>query len=149
MLRFLARRWAKIQYTFHAETEAANNDLNARLVLNTAADKRHLVSMLTSQADEMDARIKAVTTRRQTGHSSVATLAEVHPEGRAVHSERCDEARCEIPHLASRKKVLSEVNGPIRWPGRMSHSHRAGIEDHRDPDCSRHSLRASVTAQKA
>jgi hypothetical protein len=46
MLRFLARRWAKIQNIFHAETEAANNDLNARLALSTAAEKRKLISAL-------------------------------------------------------------------------------------------------------
>jgi hypothetical protein len=67
MLRFAARHWAKIRYIFNQETEAHANELNARLALQNAAEKRALVSLLTSQADEMVARIKQMDAQLEKG----------------------------------------------------------------------------------
>jgi hypothetical protein len=68
MLRFIAKRYAKAQYRFRQEVEAATNDLNAGLALRTAAEKRTLAAQLTEQADQMDARIREVSEMEEKGY---------------------------------------------------------------------------------
>jgi hypothetical protein len=57
MLRLTARIWAKLQYRFRLETEAAANELNAGLSANRAEEKRKLVVQLNSEADAIDKQI--------------------------------------------------------------------------------------------
>jgi len=68
MLRFIAKRYAKIRYQFAQLTEAASNDLNAGLALRQAAEKRTLAAQLTKEADEMDARIKKFSAMEEQGY---------------------------------------------------------------------------------
>jgi hypothetical protein len=68
MFRFIAKRYAKAQYRFRQEVEAATNDLNAGLALRTATEKHKLAAQLTEQADQMDARIKEVGEMEEKGY---------------------------------------------------------------------------------
>jgi hypothetical protein len=70
MLRFIAKRYAKAQYRFRQEVEAATNDLNAGLATRLAKEKRDLVSGLNAEADAMDARIKEVGELEEKGFYS-------------------------------------------------------------------------------
>jgi hypothetical protein len=57
MLRPLARFWAKRRYIWTLETEAAANEINARLSAKRAAEKRTLVAQLNSEADAIEKQI--------------------------------------------------------------------------------------------
>jgi hypothetical protein len=61
MIRLLARFWAKWEYVWKHETEAARNDLNAGLALKTADDKRALVKAFEDEAAVMKKRVAKVT----------------------------------------------------------------------------------------
>jgi len=67
MLRFLGRRWAKINYIFRQEKEAATNELLSKLALRTAGEHRDLAAKLSADADTMDARIKEVAEMEEEG----------------------------------------------------------------------------------
>lgn len=95
MLRFIAKRYAKAQYRFRQEVEAATNDLNAGLALRTAAEKHKLVAQLTEQADQMDTRIKEVSEMEEKGFwlcgkcgaENIDAPAVPQAEGSVIH---CD-----------------------------------------------------------
>lgn len=98
MLRFIAKRYAKAQYRFRQEVEAATNELNAGLALRTAAEKRKLAAQLTEQADQMDARIKEVGEMEEKGYwlcekcgsEDAATPPVPQEDGHAIHC-KCGE----------------------------------------------------------
>jgi hypothetical protein len=67
MLRFIGRRWAKINYIFRQEKEAATNELLSKLALRTAGEHRDLAAKLGADADAMDARIKELDEKLDQG----------------------------------------------------------------------------------
>lgn len=68
MFRLFAKRFAKVRYRWNQETEAATNDLHAKLAARNADDRAALVEKLTKEADEMDARIKEVSEQEEKGY---------------------------------------------------------------------------------
>lgn len=60
MLKILAKLWAKRQYVWKQEVEAATNDLHAGLSLGLAGEKRALIEQLNKEADEIEAKIKSM-----------------------------------------------------------------------------------------
>jgi hypothetical protein len=68
MIRFFAKRYARVRYRFNQETEAASNDLNAGLATRLAKEKRTLVARLNAEADQMDARITEVGEMEEKGY---------------------------------------------------------------------------------
>lgn len=68
MLKFLAKRYAKLQYRFRQLTEAETNELHAKLADRLAKEKRDVAAKLTKEADEMDARIKEVSELEEKGY---------------------------------------------------------------------------------
>jgi hypothetical protein len=57
MIRFIARRVAKLQYIFKLEVEARSNEINAQLAVNRAKEKRAFIDQLNREADDIDANI--------------------------------------------------------------------------------------------
>jgi len=57
MIRFIARFVAKRQYIFKLEKEGQVNELNARVALKNATDRRSLIDQLNREADDIDANI--------------------------------------------------------------------------------------------
>jgi hypothetical protein len=56
MLKLIARFIAKQQYIFKLEKEAHVNELNARVSMKNAQDRRDLIDRLNEEADGIDAR---------------------------------------------------------------------------------------------
>lgn len=57
MIRFFAKRRAKREYVQKLELEAATNDLNARLAMNRAKEKRAYIDQLNKEADDIESNI--------------------------------------------------------------------------------------------
>jgi len=68
MIRVLAQWWAKKQYIFKQEVEAATAELHAGLSLKLATEKRTLIEQLNNEADDIDTNIKAVDEKLATGY---------------------------------------------------------------------------------
>jgi hypothetical protein len=60
MLKFLARRWARIEYVFTLEREAAKSDINAAVATKNAHGHRTLADQLNAEADAVEANIAKV-----------------------------------------------------------------------------------------
>jgi hypothetical protein len=112
MLRFIAKRYAKAQYRFRQEVEAATNDLNAGLALRTAAEKHKLAAQLTEQADQMDARIKEVSEMEEkgywlceNGHETVG--GSVFRTVNGVETDTCTHDGCSKPTKHIRRDQMT------------------------------------------
>lgn len=68
MIRVFAKWWAKKQYIWKQEVEAATAELHAGLSLKLAAEKRAQIVQLNKEADDIEANIKAVDERLETGY---------------------------------------------------------------------------------
>jgi len=68
MIRVLAKWWAKKQYVWKQEVEAATADLHAGLSLKLAAEKRAKIAQLNKEADDIETNIKAVDEKLATGY---------------------------------------------------------------------------------
>lgn len=67
MLKFLANWRAKRRYVWKELFEAGIAELSAKAALKRAADTRDLVARMTKDADDIEARIKEVTTMEENG----------------------------------------------------------------------------------
>ena len=67
MLKFIAARYAKIQYRFRQLTEAATNELHAKLADQLVKEHRDKAAQLTKEAEQMDARIKEMDEKLDKG----------------------------------------------------------------------------------
>jgi hypothetical protein len=67
MIRVFAQWWAKKQYIFKQEVEAATAELYAGLSLKVATEKRAQIEQLNKEADDIDATIKSVDDKLTTG----------------------------------------------------------------------------------
>jgi len=68
MIRVLAKWWAKKQYIFKQECEAATAELHAGLSVKLAGEKRALIAQLNKEADAIDANIEAVDKQLALGY---------------------------------------------------------------------------------
>lgn len=68
MIRVLAKWWAKRQYIWKQEVEAATAELHAGLSLKLATEKRAQIEQLNKEADAIDANIKAVDEKLAKGY---------------------------------------------------------------------------------
>jgi hypothetical protein len=68
MLQILAKWWAKKQYIWKQEVEAATNDIHVGLSLRLAGEKRALIEQLNKDADEIEANIKSVDEHLAAGY---------------------------------------------------------------------------------
>jgi hypothetical protein len=68
MIRVLAKWWAKKQYVWKQECEAATAELHAGLSQKLATEKRAQIEQLNNEADGIDENIKAVDERLIAGY---------------------------------------------------------------------------------
>ena len=68
MIRVLAQWWAKRQYIWKQEVEAATAELHAGLSLKLATEKRAQIEQLNKEADDIDANIKNVDDQLAKGY---------------------------------------------------------------------------------
>jgi len=68
MIRVLAKWWAKKQYIWKQEVEAATADLHAGLSFKLATEKRAQIEQLNKEADVIDVNIKAVDDKLAKGY---------------------------------------------------------------------------------
>jgi hypothetical protein len=68
MLRFIAKRYAKVSYHFRQLKESATNDLMAAMAFKTAEEHRTFAVQLNKDADEIEKRIADFTEQEKNGY---------------------------------------------------------------------------------
>ena len=78
MFRIIAKWFAKRQYIWRQEIEAATNELNASLSSNLSVEKRDLIGRLNSEADDIDKRIEMFSNMEMLGFWQCESGHEFH-----------------------------------------------------------------------
>jgi hypothetical protein len=109
MLRFIATRWVKIACMFQQVKGATANDLTAGPALSTAVDRHTLAAKLTKEADQMDARIKEMDSKHETGfwecEGGHESNGSYHMSGDAFEKTTCIE--CYAPAKFIKRDLMT------------------------------------------
>jgi hypothetical protein len=94
MIRFIARRVAKLQYIWKLEIEGHTNEVNAQLAANRAQEKRAYIGQLNREADDIEKNITEYALKEQLGYYVCDNGHEAKFNG-DVHAEsqRCAECK--------------------------------------------------------
>lgn len=111
MIRVLAQWVAKKTYIFGQEFQAATAELNSKLALKNAEEKRALIAQWNKEADDIDANIKKVDEQLATGYWECENGHEEPPSTAFAGIELEISRKCSTCHSPMRLITCAAMTG--------------------------------------
>jgi hypothetical protein len=115
MLRFIAKRWTKVTYSFREEQDAAMKDLNASASEYHANEKRRAMQSHIAQADAIDASIKRVDELQEKGFWLCDNGHEEENSGHTAVDTTGQVALCHTCNAPKKFIKRSEMTGQQKY----------------------------------